>query len=215
MLSLTSGLGLSNINYFDYVNDICNHSTIFSYMGCSNHVNRNHILKFKQCFKQPKPRLSYSDVSSHNSQHPTIDSTGDRPHPPEVGVSPGSTDAGKEYTILHCLSLFNLALSLPLSLHTLPIQPIMQKTASVKSRGEDAVGDLEKPHIEHNEALDLFTPQERKELTRRIDLRLVVTLGCLYCISLLDRTNLGAASVAGYVYLIPPLCSDSRRLSLT
>ncbi|BCS25373.1 uncharacterized protein APUU_50084A [Aspergillus puulaauensis] len=73
----------------------------------------------------------------------------------------------------------------------------MQKTASVKPRVEDVDGDVEKPHVEHNEALDLFTPQERKELTRRIDLRLVVTLGCLYCISLLDRTNLGAASVAG------------------
>lgn len=77
----------------------------------------------------------------------------------------------------------------------------MQKTASVKSRGEDADGDVEKPHVEHNEALDMFTPQERKALTRRIDLRLVVTLGCLYCISLLDRTNLGAASVAGYAFI--------------
>lgn len=91
----------------------------------------------------------------------------------------------------------------------------MQKTASVKSRVEDVDGDVEKPHVEHNEALDLFTPQQRKELTRRIDLRLVVTLGCLYCISLLDRTNLGAASVAGYVYFIPLLSSDSTRLWLT
>jgi hypothetical protein len=46
-----------------------------------------------------------------------------------------------------------------------------------------------------------FTPHEQKMIVRRIDRRLVVTLGCLYCISLLDRTNLGAASVAGYVYL--------------
>jgi hypothetical protein len=45
-----------------------------------------------------------------------------------------------------------------------------------------------------------FTPQEQKAIVRRVDLRLVVTLGCLYCISLLDRTNLGAASVAGYVH---------------
>ncbi|KAJ9603665.1 hypothetical protein H2200_011851 [Cladophialophora chaetospira] len=42
-----------------------------------------------------------------------------------------------------------------------------------------------------------FTPAEQKRIVRRIDLRLAVTLGCLYCISLLDRTNLGAASVAG------------------
>ncbi len=43
-----------------------------------------------------------------------------------------------------------------------------------------------------------FTAAEQKRIIRRIDLRLAVTLGCLYCISLLDRTNLGAASVAGY-----------------
>jgi hypothetical protein len=44
-----------------------------------------------------------------------------------------------------------------------------------------------------------FTPKQRRDIVRRVDFRLVVTLGCLYCISLLDRTNLGAASVAGYV----------------
>ena len=45
-----------------------------------------------------------------------------------------------------------------------------------------------------------FNPKEQKSIIRRIDLRLAVTLGCLYCISLLDRTNLGAASVAGYAW---------------
>ncbi|KAL4926660.1 major facilitator superfamily domain-containing protein [Aspergillus undulatus] len=69
----------------------------------------------------------------------------------------------------------------------------MEKTQSIKSQDED----VEKPSVHHEEALALFTPQEHKKLIRRIDLRLVVTLGCLYCISLLDRTNLGAASVAG------------------
>ncbi|OCT53025.1 putative transporter [Cladophialophora carrionii] len=42
-----------------------------------------------------------------------------------------------------------------------------------------------------------FTAKQQRRIVRRIDLRLAVTLGCLYCISLLDRTNLGAASVAG------------------
>jgi hypothetical protein len=50
-----------------------------------------------------------------------------------------------------------------------------------------------------------FTPKQQKVIIRRIDIRLVVTLGCLYCISLLDRTNLGAASVAGLVALAPLL----------
>jgi hypothetical protein len=69
--------------------------------------------------------------------------------------------------------------------------------------------DLEKKHVsrDHVESLvrDLanddrviaFSEAEQKAIVRRIDMRLVVTLGCLYCISLLDRTNLGAASVAG------------------
>ncbi|KAL4966538.1 major facilitator superfamily domain-containing protein [Aspergillus stella-maris] len=68
----------------------------------------------------------------------------------------------------------------------------MEKAQSIKSLDE-----VEKPSVHHEEALSAFSPQDHKRLIRRIDLRLVVTLGCLYCISLLDRTNLGAASVAG------------------
>lgn len=44
---------------------------------------------------------------------------------------------------------------------------------------------------------DEFTPEEQKQIIRRIDRRLVVTLGILYCVSLMDRTNLGAAVIAG------------------
>jgi hypothetical protein len=45
--------------------------------------------------------------------------------------------------------------------------------------------------------INAFSLEEQKKIYRRIDIRLVVTLGCMYMISLLDRTNLGAASVAG------------------
>ncbi|KAL4986010.1 major facilitator superfamily domain-containing protein [Aspergillus falconensis] len=69
----------------------------------------------------------------------------------------------------------------------------MSKPTSIQSHIED----VDKPAVHHDETLSQFSPQERKRLIHRIDLRLVVTLGCLYCISLLDRTNLGAASVAG------------------
>jgi adenosine/AMP kinase len=51
--------------------------------------------------------------------------------------------------------------------------------------------------LANDERITAFTEKQQKAIVRRIDLRLVVTLGCLYCISLLDRTNLGAASVAG------------------
>jgi hypothetical protein len=64
--------------------------------------------------------------------------------------------------------------------------------------------DLARDHIEsvvrdlaNDERVIAVSEEEQKSIVRRIDARLVVTLGCLYCISLLDRTNLGAASVAG------------------
>jgi hypothetical protein len=55
-----------------------------------------------------------------------------------------------------------------------------------------------------------FSPQEQKKIIHRIDRRLVVTVGVLYCISLMDRTNLSAAAIAGFVNLsaaiIPTRC---------
>lgn len=63
--------------------------------------------------------------------------------------------------------------------------------------------DTEKGAFHHEEIIASFSPSEQKKLIRRIDIRLVITLGFLYCVSLLDRTNLGAASVAGYVQSHP------------
>jgi hypothetical protein len=42
-----------------------------------------------------------------------------------------------------------------------------------------------------------FSEAEQKAIIWRIDRRLVATLGILYCSSLLDRTNLGNAAIAG------------------
>ncbi|KAF2794141.1 phthalate transporter-like protein [Melanomma pulvis-pyrius CBS 109.77] len=42
-----------------------------------------------------------------------------------------------------------------------------------------------------------FSPEETKKLIGRIDRRLVLTVGVLYCISLMDRTNLSSAAIAG------------------
>lgn len=49
----------------------------------------------------------------------------------------------------------------------------------------------------HDAAIAKFTPEEQKKIIRRIDLRLIPTLGFMYCVSLMDRTNLGVAMVAG------------------
>ncbi|QDS72313.1 hypothetical protein FKW77_007521 [Venturia effusa] len=45
--------------------------------------------------------------------------------------------------------------------------------------------------------IDSFTPEEQRKIIHRVDRRLVPTLGLLYAISLMDRTNLGNASIAG------------------
>ncbi|EXJ75775.1 uncharacterized protein A1O5_00282 [Cladophialophora psammophila CBS 110553] len=45
--------------------------------------------------------------------------------------------------------------------------------------------------------INAFTPAEQKKIMRRIDRRLVLTLGFLYTVSLMDRTNTGIAVVAG------------------
>lgn len=42
-----------------------------------------------------------------------------------------------------------------------------------------------------------FTEEEQKKIIHRIDRRLVVTVGVLYCISLMDRSNISAAAIAG------------------
>lgn len=71
-----------------------------------------------------------------------------------------------------------------------------------------AHSDIEKtePHLtedvhndgsSHGELESEFTLAEQRKIVHRIDRRLVVTVGVLYCISLMDRTNLSAASIAG------------------
>jgi sugar phosphate permease len=45
--------------------------------------------------------------------------------------------------------------------------------------------------------LNAFTLEEQKKIIRKVDFRLIPTLGCMYCVSLMDRTNLGVAMVAG------------------
>lgn len=45
--------------------------------------------------------------------------------------------------------------------------------------------------------INALTPEEQKKTMRKIDIRLVGILGLMYCVSLMDRTNLGIAVVAG------------------
>ena len=42
-----------------------------------------------------------------------------------------------------------------------------------------------------------FSPAEQRKIIHRIDRRLIITVGVMYCVSLMDRTNLSAAAIAG------------------
>lgn len=48
-------------------------------------------------------------------------------------------------------------------------------------------------------SIDDISPEEAKRIMWKIDRRLIVVTGLCYCISLMDRGNLGVALVAGYV----------------
>ncbi|KAM0257938.1 hypothetical protein ACHAQJ_004096 [Trichoderma viride] len=42
-----------------------------------------------------------------------------------------------------------------------------------------------------------FTQAEQRSIIRRVDRRLVITVGAMYCVCLMDRTNVSAANIAG------------------
>lgn len=44
---------------------------------------------------------------------------------------------------------------------------------------------------------DTLTEKEQRHTIRKIDLRVSVATGIMFCISIMDRSNLGAASIAG------------------
>ncbi|KAL8765837.1 MAG: hypothetical protein Q9209_007196 [Squamulea sp. 1 TL-2023] len=50
---------------------------------------------------------------------------------------------------------------------------------------------------DHDPIIDRYTEAEIKSIVRRVDLRLVPICGLMYCVSLLDRTNLSNAAIAG------------------
>ncbi len=66
-----------------------------------------------------------------------------------------------------------------------------------KSADMDQVALKSEYTVDTDPRVTAFSYAEQKKIIRRIDLRLVLTLGLMYMISLMDRTNLGAASVAG------------------
>jgi len=54
----------------------------------------------------------------------------------------------------------------------------------------------------HEDEFAPLTPKEEKAVRRKVDLRLVVLVGFMYCVSLMDRTNTANANAAGYGYCL-------------
>lgn len=71
-------------------------------------------------------------------------------------------------------------------------------TYDTEKHEKEFAEDVAKPASSSDAFECEFTPAEQRKIIHRIDRRLVVTVGILYCISLMDRTNLSAAALAGY-----------------
>lgn len=70
-----------------------------------------------------------------------------------------------------------------------------QDSGSDHARSDDKV-EVEARTADFAAIVDSFTPAEKKNIVWRIDRRLVTTLGALYAVSLMDRTNLASAMIA-------------------
>jgi len=70
------------------------------------------------------------------------------------------------------------------------------KTQQISHLEHGQHSDDEKRSLE-DDPLTYFTPEEQKKIIHRLDRRLVVVVGVMYCVSLMDRTNLSNAAIAG------------------
>lgn len=79
------------------------------------------------------------------------------------------------------------------------MDPKADRAQHMDMKGTDSPPYLEKAESDgyRNPALDGFTPADHKRIKRKIDVRLVLTLGLMYCVSLMDRTNMPNAAIAG------------------
>lgn len=80
-----------------------------------------------------------------------------------------------------------------------PIEESEKHGLEVSHIDDHSAKDAESNHVvAHLEDDDFgFTPAEQRRIIRRIDRRLVITVGAMYCVSLMDRTNMSAANIAG------------------
>ena len=91
---------------------------------------------------------------------------------------------------------------------TLTPLPSMYIEADEKSRDEKKSNGIEETASSEYAASDIdndavYSLNEQRSIIHRIDRRLVTICGISYCFSIIDRGNLGNASIAGSVLHLP------------
>jgi hypothetical protein len=71
--------------------------------------------------------------------------------------------------------------------------------------GFEGVDESDTSSQNYDARINAFTPQEQRKIVRRIDRRLVLTLAFMYCVSLMDRTNLYVRHFTVVVASPPPV----------
>lgn len=66
-----------------------------------------------------------------------------------------------------------------------------------KSPDDSFIEDAKQREIQALDDDPVFSRKEQRKIINRIDRRLITTTGAMYCVSLMDRTNLPNAAIAG------------------
>ncbi|KAF4760140.1 hypothetical protein HAV15_006746 [Penicillium sp. str.  len=73
----------------------------------------------------------------------------------------------------------------------------MSQSKDEKPSSMENVEDINQPASNNVDWDEEYSPSEQHKIIHRIDRRLILMSGLAYCISMIDRTNLGMAAVAG------------------
>lgn len=76
-------------------------------------------------------------------------------------------------------------------------KPLQPPTSSLGDKVEDASSETNTKTTTAAEILSSLSHGEYRHLVHRIDRRLIPVMGLIHCISLMDRSNVGAAAIAG------------------
>lgn len=74
--------------------------------------------------------------------------------------------------------------------------PVVDQKPAISNPMTENIEDASKRQSPGGNDCEL-TSDEKRKIIRKIDCRLVIMLGAMYCVSLIDRTNLSNAAIAG------------------